>query len=155
MAAYTQQTDIEAANVGPVRLTALIDRDRDGTADVGALAAVILEAGAIIDARLGQKYAVPFAAITDTPDTPDIVQVIARHIVLWKLYAFFEPEGNHWKHHYDEANFYMTEILKGTLTIPGAGLVEADEGLRKMKYSAGDPKFAGRDSDGVRRMRGM
>lgn len=38
----------------------------------------IRDAGRTIDSRLNRQYAVPFAATTDTPDTPEDIQTFAK-----------------------------------------------------------------------------
>jgi phage gp36-like protein len=154
--AYTKETDIEAANVGGTRLDVLLDREGDGTVDTGVLDAAIAEAGAIIDARLDQRYATPFAAITDTPDTPDIIQVIARHLVLAELYSFVEPEnGRDAARHFKKADDLLSGLLDGRFDIPGATRQTAAKGRTPIVYDAGTPVFSGRTEDGGYRGRGF
>src|SRR5688500_3948391 len=155
--AYTEEADVELLIAGDGnRLTKLLDRDRDGDADAGVLDMAIAEAGTLIDARLAQLYVVPFAAIGDTPATPDLVQMIARHLTAWSLYRHVQPDGKDATTHFELADGLLTQILAGDFEIPGAEQVPADEGRRPMKYDAATPVLAGRcASTGVRRMSGM
>lgn len=153
--AYTTRSQIEEANVGIIRLEVLLDRNKDGVEDAGTLDAVILDAASLIDARLAQRYRVPFAAVTSTPPTPDIINLICRHLVLWQLYEYFEPDGPDAQYHFQKADSLMTGILRGTFSIPGVPLLPADEGQRQAAFSASTPRFTGRKPNGQRRMRGM
>lgn len=150
--AYTTEEKIEAANVGSMRLDVLLDRNKDGTPDEGVLDAVVLDAGTYIDSRLAQRYAVPFAAV---PATPDMINLIARELVLWELYDFLEPEGPDAQRHFKKADGLLTGLLDGTFDIPGAARAPAGSARPVVVYSAGKPVFSGRTKAGGYRGRGF
>ena len=133
----------------------LLDLDEDGDADAGVLDAAIGDAGVQIDARLAQRFPTPFAQISDTPTTPPIIQLIAKHLTAAILYERIQPDGEDAKAHYATAYGLLDKILAGTFTIPSVDPVEGDEGATSISYSADEPQFSGRDANGNRRWRGM
>ena len=143
---YTNETAMELLVAGDGgRLTMLLDLDEDGDAD----------AGVQIDARLAQRFPTPFAQISDTPTTPPIIQLIAKHLTAAILYERIQPDGEDAKAHYATAYGLLDKILAGTFTIPSVDPVEGDEGATSISYSADEPQFSGRDANGNRRWRGM
>jgi phage gp36-like protein len=153
---YTNEAAMELLVAGDGgRLTMLLDLDEDGDADTGVLDAAISDAGVQIDARLAQRYPTPFAQITDSPTTPPIIQLIAKHLTAAILYERIQPDGEDAKAHYAVAYGLLDKILGGTYTIPGVDPLEGDESATSISYSADEPQFSGRDSTGSRRWRGM
>lgn len=152
---YTDSTAL-TTRVGAARLTALQDRNADGSADSGVLTAAIERAGRIINRRLRQRYgsSIPFAQLTDTPATPEEIQKIAEDLVLYDLYSFFEPEGRDAKYHEALAIEALDALRNGEDDIDVARAA-AHEGKFIAVYDAEDPVFSGVDDDGVSRMRGI
>lgn len=154
MPAYTTKASV-ALVIGLTRLEELLDRDGDSIEDTGVMDLAIAEAGSIIDARLTQRLATPFAAITDTPATPSLVQAIARHLVIHWLYDREDPESAEAIKHWDRADGLLTGILSGDLDIPEASRQTAAKSRTTVAYSSGTPVFSGRDSYGNARGRGL
>ncbi len=153
---YTNEAAVALFVAGAgYRLTALLDRNRDGTADTGVLDATIGNAGTEIDARLAQRYDVPFAQITDSPDTPDIIQLIAKNLVAAELYAWAFPDGNDAKAARARADSMLDKILSGDFAIPDVAPLGGGSGRVIISYDADEPQFSGRDSSDVRRWRGL
>jgi phage gp36-like protein len=146
---YTTSSAVEA-RVGSVRLAYLLDRDGDGLADDGVLDAAIARAGAIIDRKLRQRYgrAVPFAQITATPPTPDAISKIAEDLVLFDLYAYFEPNGRDREYHEALAMEALEALAKGDDDIP-VQRAAANEGRVIALVSADAPTFAAGRSRGI------
>lgn len=153
---YTTEAAI-ALVVGSARLIELTDRDKSGAADSGVLDAFIEDAGRYIDARLAQRFGanVPFAQITGTPATPVQIQTLAKHVVLWLLFARDEPDGRDAIHHRDFANGLLLDLAEGRADIPGMARAGAGEGSVICVYEAEDPLFAGLDDEDLARTRGI
>lgn len=153
---YTDQDGMTDLLAGEGRrLDMLCDLDDDGDADTGRLTSVIGDQGIKIDARLGKHWPVPFAEIDDSPATPPIIQLIAKHLTAAELYDRIEPDGKDYQRHAAEAEMYLKGLTDGTYTIPGVDPLAGDEGATSVSYSADEPQFSGRDANGCRRWRGM
>lgn len=141
------------------RATKLLDRNNDGTADSGLLASIIESMGRVINARLAQRYGssnIPFANITDTPDTPDIIQEIALNLVLWDIYRFHEPDGRDSASYFSVADTLLTGLREGEFDLDDlSARATADEGRRIVVYTAEDPILSGVDSNDADRLRGV
>lgn len=136
------------------RATALLDRDRDGSADSGLLAAIIESMGRVINMRLRQRYAVPFAEITDSPATPEEIQEIALNLVLWDVYRWNEPEGKDAAAHYSFADGALTALLEGDFDLDSSR-VNATSGRHIVSATYADPVISGLDSADADRLRGI
>lgn len=143
---YTTEEALEDL-VGEARLLALLDRDRDGMADAGILDRAIQRAGRIIDRRLRQRYgsALPFASV---PDTPASVQEIAADIVLWHLYAYYEPDGRDAQEHQAMAHEALEALRKGEDDIP-VPRAKAHEGAVIAVVAPGRTVFVGSKGRGI------
>lgn len=152
---YTTEAAI-VLRVGASRLLTLTDRNNDGIADSGVLEAAIARAGYLIDGQLRQRFggAVPFAQITDTPATPELITEIAEDLVLWDLYSWFEPSGRDAEYHKALAQEKLEGLRKGEHDI-SAARAEAHEGSVVAVYESEDAIFAGLDSTGANRLRGI
>ena len=152
---YTTEV-VVTKRVSAARLLALLDRNSDGVADTGVLDQAIERAGRIINANLRQRFGsnVPFAQITDTPNTPDEIQKIAEDLVLWDLYSFFEPTGRDGEYHRALAMETLESIRKGELDIDIARAA-AHEGRVICVYTAEDATFAGVDDEDDARTAGI
>lgn len=137
------------------RAPALLDRSGGGAEDPGLLTDIIDEMGAIIDARLDQRLQTPFAAITATPATPDIISRIALHLALSDVYAYWEPDGRDATTHFDKADTWLNEILAGNLDVPGATRQTAAKARGGTAYEASTPTYAGVDEYGIDRTNGI
>ena len=137
--------------------TGLLDRDGNGSEDSGLLARIIESMGRLINMRLKQRYgsAVPFAEITDTPATPEGVQEIALHLVLWDLHKFSEPNGNDAQQHWELANATLNALLEGDFDLNGVARAGAGEGKYVVVSTYEDPVLSGVDSDDADRLRGV
>jgi phage gp36-like protein len=134
---------------------ALLDWDEDAAEDDGLIEELIAEAGALIDARLAQRLEVPFADVTDTPATPDVIQLIAKHLVLWLIYSHHDPESRDATHHWTVAESHLTGIMEGKYDVPSATRQTASKAGIVVSYEAEDRAFAGEDDYGVSRLRGI
>lgn len=138
------------------RSTALLDRDNDGTADTGLLAALIESAGRTVNMQLRQRYgsSVPFAEITATPVTPEEIQELALRLVLWDIYSWANEAGAA-KANRDLADAALAKLLGGDYDISGVARAKSYEGKHIVVATHEDPVFAGVDSAGVERVRGI
>lgn len=153
MSVYTTEASIALLVAGDgVRLTVLLDRDRDGSADPGVLDAAIADAGTLIDASLSQRDDVPFAA---APDTPAIIELCAKYLVAAELYAWSEATSEDSKRYAAKAQAILDKLLSGDYAIPGGTPVDGGTGRVAITYSADEPQFSGRDANGNKRWRGM
>jgi len=150
---YSTEARLELL-IGADRVASLLDRDDDDADDTGLYAAVIERACNHIDARLAQRWSVPFAATTDTPATPGLIADISDHLAAAHLYARENPESQDAVYHQEQADKLLDGLLEGTYDID-ATRVSAEKGRRAVAYSASTPTFAGRDSDDIRRTRGF
>jgi hypothetical protein len=136
----------------------LLDRDNSGAADTGVLADFIEAAGRYVDSRLAQRYGssnFPAAQITDSPATPGAIQEIARHVVLWRLFARDEPDGRDARDQQQMAETWIVAIVSGNADIPDFPRASAEEGGVIAVYESEDPTYAGLDDDDVSRLRGI
>lgn len=138
------------------RLHELLDRNGDGSPDVGVLDEAIADAGDEIDMRLRQRYgsAVPFAQITDPTPTPKEIQRIARDLVLADLFGYVEPEGRDATRHQSRADTALNGLADGSYDIE-VDRAAAHEGRIIAVFDAEDPTFAGQDDDDIARTRGI
>lgn len=148
-------TAAEISSILGERYTTLLDRDGDGSADAGLIDTIIDDAGALVDARLTQRLSTPFAAITDTPATPDIVRLITRHVVLWMMYKWVDADGDDATSHWDTADGFLTGILKGDLDVPGHARQTGAKAQYNAVWDGDDPFFSGQTSSGIDRSRGL
>lgn len=97
-----------------------LDDDKDGVMDEDVLAAVLEDAASQVDARLGQRYAVPF----DPDDLPAIVSSSSLMFVLETLYqrrGYGTEENNPFLASARAARRKLEEIGMGTGQLtPGA-----------------------------------
>jgi len=139
------------------RATPLLDRDGDGAADTGLLAAIIESTGKEINLHLRNRYgsSVPFNEITDTPTaTPEGIQVLALRWVLWDIYAWHEPDGPDATLQNNFVEAALAKLLIGEADID-VDRAKAHEGQTMVTETHSDPIFAGLDSSGADRLRGV
>lgn len=152
MAAYTTDSALDA-RIGEDLITDLLDLDEDAGDDSATLTAAIADVGSIIDAYCAKRYTVPFAAITDTPATPALIQTIAKKLVYAEL---LKPrrELNVQREMYEEDAIKLLELIRdGEIDVPGGSLLSADEAGVGLAYDDTEPTFAGHDDDLEDRMR--
>jgi phage gp36-like protein len=154
MAAYTNAAGIYGL-IGEDLVTDLLDLDEDDGDDSAVLTARITDAGAIVDAYLAKRYTVPFAAITDTPDTPDVVQLIAKKLVASELLKPRRELNAQREMYWKEAIDMLKAISSGALDVPGASELDADEAGIGFAFDDVEPVFAGHDDDLDDRMTGF
>lgn len=136
------------------RATALLDRDNDGEEDEDLLESVIEGAGRIVNMRLAQRYKTPFASIGAEPSTPEEIEEVAFHLVLWDLYKWKWPDGPDARSHGELADTLLTGLLDGDFDLPAAR-VAAHEGRHIVSASFSEPVLSGRDRHGRDRLRGV
>lgn len=158
MASLYVAEDTVTARLGS-RATAVLDRDNDGSSDSGLLASFIESAGRIINGRLAQRYGssnLPFANITDTPDTPDLIQEIALYLTLSRCYEFINPNGTEAENFFNKAEGLLIGLRTGELDLEDfSARADASEGRHIVKYTAEDPILSGVDDNDADRLRGV
>lgn len=139
------------------RAAALLDRSGDGSADSGLLASIIESMGRVINMRLRQRYgsAVPFAEIGDATPTPEEIQEIALHLVLWDVYKWHEPDGRDAVAHFSFADTALTSLLEGDFDLGNVDRAAAHEGRHIMSATYEAPIVGGVDSSGLDRLKGV
>ena len=158
MASYGTEAQLETF-LGESLMEALATFTGDGTGDPtvsDVITQARADADAEIDAALGQRYAVPFADIADSPATPAIVQTISHNLTAAELFKKRHGAGVDYRTYRESAEQLLARILAGTYTIPGAAEVDADEATSGVATVHTDltttneiqPRFAGREDDG-------
>ena len=137
------------------RATAALDRDKDGVEDDGLLAELIAEAGDEINMRLAQRLSTPFPDINDSPATPTEIQRIALWIVLAECYDWLEPGGPDAVVYRDKANATLEALAEGRADLPRQSRTAGYASGVVAVYESEDATFAGVDSDGISRSRGI
>jgi phage gp36-like protein len=156
---YTTRAIIQQTSGDPARVADLLDRNRDGAEDTVASTASIATAIALacelIDARLGQRYTLPFASLTDTPA---LVTRIASMLALAHLYALVDPDSADRKMWMESAEALLKGILDGTYYLDATQRTAA---VRRPVVVVAGPQFASGNVDddyttsGVARSRGI
>jgi phage gp36-like protein len=102
-----------------------------------------------IDAALAQRYEVPFAAVTDVPPTPGIIQTISNNLTAANVFEKRHPNGTLENTYREKAETLLARLLDGTYEVPGAAKVSATAGSVGIRHAvAGEgPVFAGYDPD--------
>lgn len=136
-------------------ISALADRDLDGTEDAGVIDGAIKEACRLIDLRLGFAYPTPFASTDGLADDGGIV-LVANLISLAAL--LLNVDGVWRKTLLDEAEALLAAIAEKRAFINAAPIAATTR--RRISYQAGTPFVAGNhcndySSRGVRRSRGI
>lgn len=159
---YTTRVRVQKQARSTERVSDLHDVNRDGVEDSIASEAIITEAidsaCELIDARLGQRYVVPFAAITANPQTPALVTRIANFLVLWEGYARIDPDSPDAKAWWARADALMTGILDGSLFLDAT---QRSAAVRRRVVREAGPRFAAGNVDddytinGVPKLRGV
>lgn len=94
-----------------------------------------------IDSKLAQKFSVPFAAITDTPATPGIVNTLSNYRAAQILMVKRFADSKRAKFYADEIKDMLADLLNGDADIPGAAKVSAAAGRTGIAYQARTPAF--------------
>lgn len=141
------------AEEGASRAIALLDSDDDGAEDAGdsdtgnvsAIAQFIEDADVDIEARLGARYALPFASLTGTPKQ---VQKLSLWGALAQAYERLAPGGEDakkWRKRFDDA---AEKYRTGAWVIPDAPLLsDASTAYRPIAYESAGTTWAGRVDD--------
>lgn len=159
---YTTRERVQKQARSVERVADLHDVDNDGVEDSISSQPIMTEAidsaCELIDARLGQRYEVPFAAITDSTPTPALVTRICSYLVLWEGYARIDPDGADAKSWWARADALLTGILEGKLFLDATQ--RSASVRRRVVHEAGARFAAGnRDDDytgaGTSKLRGL
>ena len=143
--AYTNESqvnDLIGAN--------LTDAMKNSSEGAVPMSQMIADADAEIDARLRQRYLTPFAALTDVPATPALIQTISRHIVASALYVRHRPDQPHALYFRAQADKLLDGLLDGTYEID-ADQQPSQSQRRGFRVKHSDPYFAGVDANGKQR----
>lgn len=143
--AYTDEAQI--TDLIGVNLTDAMANAAEGPI---TLTQYIADADAEIDARLRQRYVTPFAALTDVPATPQLIQSISRHLVAAALYTRHRPDQPHALFFRAQADKLLDGLLEGTYEID-AQQQSAQSQRRGFRVKHSDPYFAGVDANGKQR----
>jgi phage gp36-like protein len=156
---YTTRAIVQQTSGDPARVADLLDRNRDGAEDTVAATASIATSIAIacelVDARLGQRFSIPFASLTDTPA---LVTRIASMLALAHLYSLVDPESSDAKMWAASAEALLKGILDGTYYLDATQRTAATR--RPVVVVAGAQFASGNTDDdyttlGVPRLRGV
>jgi phage gp36-like protein len=146
MAAYTNTAGINGL-IGEDLVTDLLDLDEDDGDDSAVLTARITDVGAIIDAYCSKRYSVPFAGIAATPDTPDLIQAIAKKLVAAELLKPRREMNEQRKMYWDEGIKLLEMIAAGKLDVTEGTELDAGEAGVGFAFDDVEPVFAGHDDD--------
>jgi phage gp36-like protein len=137
---YTTRAIVQQTSGNPQRVADLLDHDDDGTEDTVASTASIDTAIALacemIDARLGQRYTLPFASLTSTPA---LITRIASMLALAHLYALKDPDGADRKMWLESAEALLKGILDGVYYLDATQRTAA---TRRPVVVVAGPQFA-------------
>ena len=145
--AYTDTTQVQNL-IGTDLYNAIV------TSSEGSIsfAQLIADADAEIDARLRQRYLVPFAQLADTPTTPQLIQTISRYMVSAALYARHRPEQPHAMYFGSKAEQLLEGLLDGRFEIDAPQQPSSAQ-ARGFRVKRSDPVFAGVNAEGKQRIR--
>ena len=124
-------------------------------ASAAAIDTAIALACEIVDARLGQRFTLPFASLTSTPA---LVTRIASMLALAHLYALVDPDGADRKMWGEAAEALLKGILDGTYYLDAT---QRTATARRPAFVVAGPQFASGNTDddyrtlGVPRGRGI
>jgi phage gp36-like protein len=126
--AYTSQSALNS-RFGQAEIDSLLDRNREGTPDTAALAAVIRDADALIDGYIGGKYTLPLVFV------PDLLANLSADIVRFRLYDAQAPEEV--RRRYEDALAVLKGIASGEVVLPpGVNGAVAAQAITLVGYSA-------------------
>lgn len=150
---YTTQARVELF-LGAARVAAIGDRDESGALDTGLVADAIERVCNRIDGAVGNRYAVPFVAVTATPGQ---VQDLADIGVAMLLYDWLSPSSADAKSFRiqfegdDGSKGLLGRYRTGAEIIVGATDVDANTGARSVGFESTGTTVAGAiDSAGER-----
>jgi len=151
MAVYTNATAINTL-LGTALVTDLQDFDQDGSADSNVLDNAITDVTSEIDSRLGTKYVVPFADISDSTPTPLVIQKIARYLVAEQLLLARTELSVQREAYGEQARELLSDILTDALIVPNAtrldsASADAHSGFHYDSSDAADPLYSGLDDN--------
>lgn len=152
---YTTRARLSAL-IRPERLAQLLDVDRDGVEDSGVLDDAIERAANLCDGALCTMYVVPFAGVADATPTPGIISDLCDYYAAEFLFSLGgSPAADDAKWFGAKATELVSKIISGRAGVPGASPVSSDDGPVAVSFLASPPAFAGVNSSGVRRTRGL
>lgn len=118
---------------GAAEMAALLDRENDGSEDVGVLAYAIANADALIDAHLASRYEVPLVEI------PQLIATISAHITRYLLWEDKAPEEV--RKRYDASLKQLKDIQDCYLSLPSTVPVSTTGG-GGVEYVEAEPVFS-------------
>jgi len=125
MAARYLTEDELTARYGLVRVTSLADRDGDGNADTGIIAAAILDAEGRADSTLLNRYRLSDLPTTPTAATPALKRVVAG-LALWFLASASHQKGQDVIDAYETAISELKALANGQQSLALASEPEVD-----------------------------
>jgi len=106
---YAAQADLEDA-FGAAEILQLADRNQDGSADTGVVAAILERADSVIDGYLGARYAVPLTA----PYPPVIV---ATACDLTRYWLYDDIATDRVREGFEDAMEWLRDVASGKLVL--------------------------------------
>ena len=151
---YTTRARTEFAINDGSRMQSLLDENQTGGEFAGRYSDLIERAANMVDADLASRYIVPFAAVTDLPPCHGIVSDMTDYAALSMLFPAGSEESKAFLEMY---RGLVLRIIRRESSVPGATEVGADDSAAPVAISASyaEPTFAGVNSAGARRTRGM
>lgn len=128
---YATLEDI-VERAGSAEVLDIADRDGDGIADPGVIAAALATAGQTIDGYLGVRFQLPLAAV------PPLVAKWAVSIARYHLHRDGPPD--HVVRDYKDALSELRDAGAGRLALPGADGIAPPSGTSDRVISGSDPR---------------
>lgn len=138
---YLTEDELEA-RYGADRITALADRDGDGTADTGVVEAAILDGESFADSHLLNRY-----STSDLPTTPESATLPLKQVVsgfaLWFLAANLSQKGQDIVDAYQTALDQVRALASGRQSLVLAAAPDVDRSRPRVltTKSASDATF--------------
>ncbi|HNU81942.1 MAG TPA: DUF1320 family protein [Thermoanaerobaculia bacterium] len=125
MPTWLTEAELET-RYGATRLTALADRDGDGTADAGVIEAAILEAESRVESRLRVRYQPSDLPTTPTAASAALKRVVAQ-LAFFYLHELHDVRGQDVYDARDGALAELSDMVRGHAGLLLAGEPDRDQ----------------------------
>lgn len=124
MGTWLTEAELET-RYGAARLTALADRNGDGTADAGVIAAAIDEAESRVSSRLRVRYE-PGDLPTSTATASAALKRVVGQLAFWFLHELHDVKGQDVYDARDAALAELSDMVRGHASLVLTGEPDAD-----------------------------
>lgn len=119
---YVSRQEI-IARQGDTFVTSQSDRDLDGSGDLDAIAAAVVDAEAECDSYIATKYTLPLTGVTGPDNAPTALKRIVMDIAIYRLAREHDVLTEETTNRYNAAVRWLELVAKGTVTLVDVGTV--------------------------------